>query len=98
MRLRLADAFLKAGKDREAAQVLVDLADDLVRRGQNEKAVALLKKVEQLQRRPRTAAIRRSEEHTSELQSLAYLVCRLLLEKKKKTTSTHHQPRTPETR
>src|SRR5687767_15484449 len=28
----------------------------------------------------------RSEEHTSELQSLAYLVCRLLLEKKKPTT------------
>src|SRR2546423_7511717 len=32
-------------------------------------------------RRPRRV---RSEEHTSELQSLAYLVCRLLLEKKKK--------------
>src|SRR2546425_6814645 len=30
----------------------------------------------------------RSEEHTSELQSLAYLVCRLLLEKKKKTDKT----------
>src|SRR5205823_7837002 len=30
-------------------------------------------------------ARKRSEEHTSELQSLAYLVCRLLLEKKKKT-------------
>src|SRR2546425_1628553 len=30
--------------------------------------------------------IDRSEEHTSELQSLAYLVCRLLLEKKKKKT------------
>src|SRR2546425_3487119 len=29
----------------------------------------------------------RSEEHTSELQSLAYLVCRLLLEKKKKRRS-----------
>src|SRR2546425_8563217 len=29
---------------------------------------------------------RRSEEHTSELQSLAYLVCRLLLEKKKHIT------------
>src|SRR2546425_7290388 len=29
------------------------------------------------------AQVRRSEEHTSELQSLAYLVCRLLLEKKK---------------
>src|SRR5687767_15561979 len=28
--------------------------------------------------------LNRSEEHTSELQSLAYLVCRLLLEKKKK--------------
>src|SRR5687767_15554616 len=37
--------------------------------------------------RPPTAdaeQVRRSEEHTSELQSLAYLVCRLLLEKKKK--------------
>src|SRR5205823_13615088 len=31
----------------------------------------------------------RSEEHTSELQSLAYLVCRLLLEKKKVTPSLH---------
>src|SRR2546425_9338224 len=30
----------------------------------------------------------RSEEHTSELQSLAYLVCRLLLEKKKKKKDT----------
>src|SRR2546425_2032638 len=29
--------------------------------------------------------LERSEEHTSELQSLAYLVCRLLLEKKKQT-------------
>src|SRR2546425_6086832 len=32
----------------------------------------------------------RSEEHTSELQSLAYLVCRLLLEKKKKKTYLLH--------
>src|SRR2546425_7117296 len=30
-----------------------------------------------------SAPTKRSEEHTSELQSLAYLVCRLLLEKKK---------------
>src|SRR5205823_14855381 len=36
--------------------------------------------------RPRSCR-KRSEEHTSELQSLAYLVCRLLLEKKK----THHK-------
>src|SRR2546425_9548623 len=34
----------------------------------------------------RRCGIQRSEEHTSELQSLAYLVCRLLLEKKKKYT------------
>src|SRR6266545_672456 len=33
-----------------------------------------------------TSRTRRSEEHTSELQSLAYLVCRLLLEKKKDDT------------
>src|SRR2546425_12599355 len=31
----------------------------------------------------RQESVERSEEHTSELQSLAYLVCRLLLEKKK---------------
>src|SRR5215813_1438363 len=32
---------------------------------------------------------KRSEEHTSELQSRPHLVCRLLLEKKKKNTITH---------
>src|SRR3712207_8729566 len=32
----------------------------------------------------------RSEEHTSELQSRQYLVCRLLLEKKKKNISTYY--------
>src|SRR5437764_9519698 len=32
----------------------------------------------------------RSEEHTSELQSPMYLVCRLLLEKKKKATKPRH--------
>src|SRR5438093_4227101 len=42
---------------------------------------------------PRRAVARRSEEHTSELQSLTNLVCRLLLEKKKNITrrvTTHH--------
>src|SRR2546425_3962748 len=34
----------------------------------------------------------RSEEHTSELQSLAYLVCRLLLEKKKNNQCHHSMP------
>src|SRR2546425_1326157 len=45
-----------------------------------------------------TDVVVRSEEHTSELQSLAYLVCRLLLEKKKNAThdarqKTHPCPR-----
>src|SRR5688572_31693283 len=37
-----------------------------------------------LSRAPRTTTSSRSEEHTSELQSQSNLVCRLLLEKKKK--------------
>src|SRR2546422_9999993 len=43
-------------------------------------------------RTPMRVATDRSEEHTSELQSRLHLVCRLLLEKKKKTdrkASTH---------
>src|SRR2546421_6843627 len=39
----------------------------------------------------RSPAAHRSEEHTSELQSRSDLVCRLLLEKKKKTTSDNNQ-------
>src|SRR2546425_9024402 len=35
----------------------------------------------------RVSRNKRSEEHTSELQSLAYLVCRLLLEKKKRSAA-----------
>src|SRR3712207_6919987 len=37
-----------------------------------------------------TSRLPRSEEHTSELQSRQYLVCRLLLEKKKKNTAIEH--------
>src|SRR3712207_7885569 len=42
-------------------------------------------------RRPRRdlGAAKRSEEHTSELQSRQYLVCRLLLEKKKDHRTSH---------
>src|SRR2546422_8435742 len=45
-------------------------------------------------RRPRqvACAVFRSEEHTSELQSRLHLVCRLLLEKKKKQTRKHEHP------
>src|SRR5258707_7395362 len=40
-------------------------------------------------------AIKRSEEHTSELQSRQYLVCRLLLEKKNKSETILLYARTP---
>src|SRR3712207_7089549 len=47
-----------------------------------------------LQGRPRFGSYRvRSEEHTSELQSRQYLVCRLLLEKKKTTHSRRRSRR-----
>src|ERR1041384_8387608 len=42
--------------------------------------------------RQQSAGEYRSEEHTSELQLLAYLVCRLLLEKKSTKTNTKHSP------
>src|SRR5258708_12609744 len=43
--------------------------------------------------RPRSADATRSEEHTSELQSPDHLVCRLLLEKKKKRTEHTTAPK-----
>src|SRR3712207_8300674 len=45
---------------------------------------------------PRRAEPVRSEEHTSELQSRQYLVCRLLLEKKKDTTKNNIQRKSEE--
>src|SRR3989441_9658873 len=55
-----------------------------------------LNRVTVLKEANKDAYLIRSEEHTSELQSLAYLVCRLLLEKKKKKiksqlNKTRHQ-------
>src|SRR2546427_5344718 len=41
--------------------------------------------------RRRPSGLRRSEEHTSELQSQSNLVCRLLLEKKKKNYNKHKE-------
>src|SRR5690625_6910601 len=51
--------------------------------------------------RARQLGLQQSEEHTSELQSRGHLVCRLLLEKKKKnknrnTHSEHHKTQLPE--
>jgi CRP-like cAMP-binding protein len=51
MRLRLADVLLKAGKDQDAIPILIGLADELARAGFADKAVAILKKIEQVQRR-----------------------------------------------
>ena len=42
----------------------------------------------------RTTDFDRSEEHTSELQSLRHLVCRLLLAKKNKTEENTSEPKT----
>src|SRR5256886_6858894 len=42
-----------------------------------------------------THLTRRSEEHTSELQSQSNLVCRLLLEKQKANTDSHLRPHVP---
>src|SRR2546421_4311363 len=47
--------------------------------------------VRQPRHQHREQVLERSEEHTSELQSRSDLVCRLLLEKKKKTKPTHKQ-------
>src|SRR5687767_15701887 len=62
-----------------------------VQRGQLAEAITLLDQaLKGSEDRWRKAQYARSEEHTSELQSLAYLVCRLLLEKKKKYKTTSH--------
>src|SRR3712207_7803014 len=65
------------------ALVLVALAALLV-------AVGLVRRRGLLERV--RAFVRRSEEHTSELQSRQYLVCRLLLEKKKNQTHSRVRP------
>src|SRR3712207_8195949 len=44
---------------------------------------------------PASSPPSRSEEHTSELQSRQYLVCRLLLEKKKTRTQLNHERHAP---
>src|SRR3712207_8533668 len=60
-------------------------------RGHGDDVLGLADDVHQVQRQVLAVAVLepvRSEEHTSELQSRQYLVCRLLLEKKKKKYTT----------
>src|SRR6267154_2947627 len=88
---------VKIGSLREAERMLSDrqaelgkLATDLGERS----ATADSQRVESTALRVQVEALQeRSEEHTSELQSPVHLVCRLLLEKKKKTSSvvTQHK-------
>src|SRR3712207_8187787 len=73
--------LLEALARRRQRQDRVDLRPDAGRREQAQQAVEL---VARAHRRPEHPQLR-SEEHTSELQSRQYLVCRLLLEKNKKT-------------
>src|SRR3712207_8266323 len=63
----------------------VELVDQLLRREQHGRHRAGVRIGGQLVQRGTVVPGDRSEEHTSELQSRQYLVCRLLLEKKKKT-------------
>src|SRR5439155_16908760 len=56
-----------------------------------ERAVDFLNGCSFFQQKYRLAHVRRSEEHTSELQSRGHLVCRLLLEKKKKQKKLMHK-------
>src|SRR3712207_8653220 len=76
----LADRALAVGGADEDGAVLVDAAPLLPRLGQRPLAhhCGMVVNADDV-------TTGRSEEHTSELQSRQYLVCRLLLEKKKKT-------------
>src|SRR5687768_18511776 len=64
-----------------AVAVQRKLAEELAER-RDLRRIAAVQRRERAQRRRRSGS--RSEEHTSELQSRLHLVCRLLLEKKKK--------------
>src|SRR3712207_8426008 len=78
---------------RSAQQALIAAFDPMLRRSEAGRLIAISSSVAQ---RPRAywgaygASKARSEEHTSELQSRQYLVCRLLLEKKKYTYYITH--------
>src|SRR5256714_9902785 len=78
--LQMLDSLIASTKD---AQMKADLE---LHRQQTER------QVERLRQRLEELGASRSEEHTSELQSLAYLVCRLLLEKKKRDKQLTNTP------
>src|SRR5437762_7023793 len=70
---------------------IVGLAASAVKESRERVGAALVNSGFQVPPRRITVNLR-SEEHTSELQSPMYLVCRLLLEKKKTTNTTRTRP------
>src|SRR2546425_5046730 len=92
-RENIKSELARARQERDAAMAKLKEVEERLARLDSE--VATIKeqsKHEAEQERERIARSTetdiRSEEHTSELQSLAYLVCRLLLEKKKRETGS----------
>src|SRR2546425_3707629 len=92
-KLRFALTFLAEGLKTSACGLIVisshspdSVLEELRNLGVNLEAVTKENRLRIVDWRltPRFRSSSRSEEHTSELQSLAYLVCRLLLEKKKR--------------
>src|SRR2546425_1912109 len=72
---------LASSRRREEAEITISQFTEELNAGNIASVEISEKKVRGAFQRP--VVVKRSEEHTSELQSLAYLVCRLLLEKKK---------------
>src|SRR5437868_9656618 len=75
--IRAKEVFQEIGNKMPEARAELRLAQLLLDRSENNEAVKSIQRAEGL-------LAKRSEEHTSELQSRFDLVCRLLLEKKKK--------------
>src|SRR2546425_8249593 len=81
MSVQAAAHVLAVDDDPSVRQMIVDYLGDNEMRVT---AIASGREIADVMARETIDLLVRSEEHTSELQSLAYLVCRLLLEKKKK--------------
>src|SRR2546430_13241111 len=86
--------LFRSGIDAEEIAAVVNLARERARRLDG----AAIRLIERHHRERGGGVLRRSEEHTSELQSQSNLVCRLLLEKKHSLTyyshGHHHDPAT----
>src|SRR2546427_5252384 len=87
MRVELVDRF---ARDLDGTAIRFRLASDQAKQRRFSRAACTQDRDKLAARNPEAQALQepprtRSEEHTSELQSQSNLVCRLLLEKKKKT-------------